>query len=179
MNYPQEIKGKLVTLRLLRPDFFKEYHAMMSATVRQILGLPTNPPFEATRDFLANGLVECEKLDHLFYVIFDAATNKLIGAIKIRAYDSQEALDRGMVGSWLNENYWGGGRYQEALRLILNAFWAINQCSEVTAYINVQNERSLRAHQKAGFKISSRKKSPCDDEKEVYVVTLSKTNIRT
>lgn len=174
MNYPQEIKGTLVTLHILQPQHFEKYHAMMSATVRQALGLPSEAPFENTCDFLANEITECAQLGHLFYVIFDAASNKLIGAIKIRAAGSKEALDRGMVGSWLNENYWGGGRYLQALGLAVTAFFAATHCPEITAYVATTNQRSLRAHQKYGFEIIGRHKQACCDNKEVYVLALRK-----
>lgn len=147
---------------------------MMSTTVRQALGLPTGVPFENTRDFLANEITECAQLGHLFYVIFDAASNKLIGTIKIRSAGSQEALDRGMVGSWLNEHYWGGGRYQEALGLAVTALYAATHCPEITAYVAITNQRSLRAHQKYGFEITGRHKQACCDNKEVYVLALRK-----
>jgi len=141
------LQGKLVTLQPLREQFFEEYHRMFSPTVRHWLGLPSTADMQVTVDFLSAALVDEQY--YLFYGIFDNQTNKLIGSIVVRSPE----YPKGQLGSWLNEHYWGGGRYQEALYLALKKYFELTGSDSIFAYVEEGNVRSLRAHQKGGFVI--------------------------
>lgn len=143
------IVGKTVTLKPLEASFFDACHHMFSPTVRQWLHLPLTATTEQTREFLASRLVVIQEGKSHYFCIFDNQDKKLIGAVEIREPD----FVNGQLGAWLNEKYWGGGRYQEALDLALKAYFSDTKATEVNAIIDVDNVRSIKAHQKYGFKI--------------------------
>lgn len=139
--------GSIVTLKPLQEQFFEEYHNMFSPVVRQALGLPPSSELQETTNFLKTAMVDPQY--EKFYCIFDNQTNKLIGGITIRS--KQHPM--GQLGTWVNEQFWGGGRYQEALYLSMKEYFADDKHDSMVAFIEEKNERSLRAHQKFGFVI--------------------------
>jgi len=147
--YKEILVGKLVTLKGLCRNYFQSYHAMFSPTIRETIGVPKEQTFEETEKFLQKRLTEMLDNAILFYCIFDNAENKLIGSLELREPD----FSNGQLGCWINENYWGGGRYQEALDLLLQEYFARSGRMSVNAFIKQKNIRSLKAHEKYGFKI--------------------------
>jgi RimJ/RimL family protein N-acetyltransferase len=145
----REITGRLITLRLLDPMYFSEYHRMFSPVVRTILQLPEQATEQETIDFLSAQMTFMDDPKRMFYCIFDNQTQKLIGAIEFR----DKLAENGQLGAWLNEKFWGGGRYQEALALMLDYYCSWAGETIVNAIVKALNTRSLKAHQKAGFKI--------------------------
>ncbi|MFC1842017.1 GNAT family N-acetyltransferase, partial [Candidatus Dependentiae bacterium] len=105
---------------------------------------------EETAHFLTNKMKDMQDGKTIFYCMFDNAEDRLIGAIEIR----EPRCPNGQIGSWLNENYWGHGRYQEALDLILKEYFEHENVATVNAYVEKDNVRSLKAHQKCGFAIT-------------------------
>jgi RimJ/RimL family protein N-acetyltransferase len=170
--FPPTIAGKQVTLRWLHPSFFLEYHQMFSPTVRDALHLRLAAPFEVTRDFLQKQLDGFTAMD-LFYCIFDNTDNKLIGAIKIRDPQSEEAAQHGQLGVWMNEKYWGHNRYQEALALATQAYFAHTNAKSIGAFIDETNLRSLRAHIKFGFVIVDTRVDSCNEAEDIKRVVLT------
>ena len=85
----------------------------------------------------------------LFYCIFDNKDNKLIGAIDIR---EKHHNDVGQFGTWINENYWGGGRFKEATNLIAKVYFATSDDDDIEAHVRIWNKRSYHALKKCGFK---------------------------
>ncbi len=140
MEY-QQLTGKLVILSPLREEHIEQYMTMFSPKVRYALHV-TNP--EAEKDYMRNSLSEMQAGKTLFYVIQDVSDGKLIGAVAIR--DPQ--IYKGQLYSWLNEAYWGSGRYQEALMLITNYYFQITKALYITAHVDVSNMRSHRALKK-------------------------------
>lgn len=102
---------------------------------------------ESERNYINDRLVQLRKQDVFFYCIFDNTDNCLIGAIEIR--DQQQCA--GQLYSWLNERYWGGGRYQESLDLITKVYFKHANVSYYTARVDVKNKRSYYALKKYGF----------------------------
>lgn len=139
-----QFRGKLVTLKELSPDYFDEYIKMFSPRVKQLLHVSSNA---CERDYLKHCLVEHEARRQFFFCIFDNQENKLIGAVTLRS--PQDTL--GQVGSWINEQYWGGGRYQEALKLLIDAYFERSGVPVITAHVYVDNVRSYKAHKNFGF----------------------------
>lgn len=160
-TFPPTIIGNHVTVRLLHPSFFTAYHAMFSSTVRAALHLPLEASCQATQEFLQAQINSLTTMD-LFYCIFNNADNKLIGAIKIRDPQSQEALQNGQIGAWVNESYWGQDRYQEALTLATQAYFAHTNAESIGAFIDATNIRSLRAHTKFGFVVTGSSVGCCN-----------------
>jgi len=85
----------------------------------------------------------------LHYCIFDTKDDILIGSLEIR---DKNAYDPGQFGCWLNEKYWGGGRIQEAIKLITKTYFRLhpNETSFI-AHVRLWNKRSYAALKKAGF----------------------------
>jgi RimJ/RimL family protein N-acetyltransferase len=138
-----QITGTLITLKPLQEAYFKDYHEMFSTTVRNALGLPSKSSIKNTITFLKE-IITDPKHKKIF-CIFDNETQKLIGSIVIRSKDHHN----GQIGSWVNENFWGSGKFQEALTLVLQMHFKAND--SISAFVKVINKRSLCAHQKAGF----------------------------
>jgi RimJ/RimL family protein N-acetyltransferase len=152
----KNLVGKLVTLKPLQEEFFEEYHHMFSSTVRKILGLVPTCPLQETVNFLKALMVDKREL--MFYCIFDNKTGKLIGAVNIRTVDHPN----GQLGAWMNENFWGQGRYQEALYLILKEYFESSDEDSIFVFVDTSNLRSLKAHQKFGFVATEKS---CEDNK--------------
>lgn len=145
----QILIGKIVTLKPLSESFFDEYHMAFSPVVRNALHLPLVATRQQTHAFLASMLSLISQKGHLFFCIFDNQKNRLIGALEVR----DPAFVNGQLGAWLNESYWGGGRYQEALNLALTAYFDYSKTTTVNVLVDVDNVRSVKAHQKYGFSI--------------------------
>lgn len=143
MGYHQLV-GKVVTLKELDKRYFDDYLVMFSQAVRASLHVADQV---VERSYLDQSLENHNDGKTFFYCIFDNEDNRLIGAIEIR----NKLHARGQLGSWINENYWGGGRYREALQLISDAYFQKTDQSSYTAHVDVANERSYYAHKRAGF----------------------------
>lgn len=162
-GFSMQIVGKIITLKTLQESYFQEYYKMFSPTVRQALGLNAESNLEETSNFLKTIMTDPQH--KMLYCIFDNGTKKLIGSIVIR---TSEHIN-GQLGSWVNENFWGENRYQEALKLVLQKYF--ETCDSIFAFVKVINIRSLNAHQKAGFVIQEKFKKNGYD---YYKIHLSK-----
>jgi len=139
-----ELQGDLVTLRKLDPEYFNEYVRMFSPTVQELLHATSA---QAELNYLEDRVEKMEQEKTLFYCIFSNATHQLIGAVEIR--NEQEAS--GQLYIWLNENFWGTGFYQEAIRLISQEYFRNSNRPFFNAHVDVTNKRSYKALKKCGF----------------------------
>ncbi len=139
-----EFRGELITLKELVEEYFDAYLKAFSEQVRRLLHVTDD---ECERSFLAHRLVQHKRREVFFFCIFDNEHNRLIGAIELRSPNDS----RGQLGSWINEKYWGEGRYQEALELIVEAYFERTGVDVITAHVDVSNMRSYRALKKFGF----------------------------
>jgi len=147
---PQEVAGKIVTLKTLKEDYFVDFHNMYSKTVRKALEYPETTTLGYIIDYLHGEMERDRKGEQLMYCIFDNKDNKLIGSLEVR---EKNDIDPGQFGCWLNENYWGGGRMQEAIKLITNVYFRLKPHEKsFIAHVRVWNKRSYFALKKAGFK---------------------------
>jgi len=167
MQLPKKIIGEIISLKLLNEKDFEQYHQMLSPTIRKILHLPSGT-LQETINFLSGRNEKQQKDELLFYTIFDNKDQKLIGSIEIR--DPEE--NPGQLGAWINENYWGDGRYQEALKLATEIYFTWKQVDEVNAHVDKTNLRSIKAHQKFGFLITE---ELVHDGREVYNMILKRS----
>ena len=123
---------------------------MQSPTVKKPLYSPQNVSFEWTRNHLEKEIAK-DAIGKIFlYIVFDNKDNKLIGSVEIREKNN---TDPGQFTCWINENYWGGGRFQEALDLIIKAYFKIKNVESFNAHIEMWNLRSYYAFKKYGFKL--------------------------
>lgn len=146
---PKTVNGKVITLKKLKPEHFIDYHNMLSNTVRKGLSWPKNITFSWTIEQLKFDLRQEKAGKTLMYVIFDNNDKKLIGCVEIREKDPHDA---GQFGVWINENYWGSGRFQEASKLISEIYFATTNDDYYVAHVKVWNKRSYHALKKFGFK---------------------------
>jgi RimJ/RimL family protein N-acetyltransferase len=147
---PETVKGSVITLRLFKEEYFIDYHNMFSNAARHGLAFPEVITLGYTIQYLRSELQRVREGKMLLYAIFDNKDNVLIGTIEIRELND---IDPGQEGVWLNEKYWGGGRFQEALKLITNVYFRLhpNEKRYIT-YVHLWNKRSYAAHKKAGLK---------------------------
>lgn len=138
-----ELKGSHVILRQLCQSYFDEYVTMFSPLVRAALHV-SNPASEI--EYLCDCLTKIKKNETLFYCIFDKLSDLLIGGIEIR----DEHVSRGQLYSWLHENFWGAGRYQEALTLISQEYFKNSGALFFNAHVDIANQRSYHALRKFG-----------------------------
>jgi RimJ/RimL family protein N-acetyltransferase len=147
---PEKIIGSIITLKTLKEEDFIDYHNMFSDIVRKNLEFSQNFSFGQTVFQLKSNLYESVKGELLYYTIFDNKKNKLIGSIEIR--EKNDSQYPGQLACWINENYWGGGRFQEAIKLITNVFFSLKpQKESYIAHVRLWNKRSHKALLKAGL----------------------------
>jgi RimJ/RimL family protein N-acetyltransferase len=146
-----EIKGKKITLKRLKPEYAKDFHDVYSSEiVRKPLYIPLNVDLEWTKKYIQKKLTKEKIGKTMIYVIFDNKDNKLIGHVEIR---DPKSTDPGQMGCWLNENYWGSGRIQEALDLISKEYFRVKNVNKYNAHVEMWNLRSYYALKKFGFKL--------------------------
>ncbi|MBY0353383.1 GNAT family N-acetyltransferase [Candidatus Babeliales bacterium] len=145
---PEELKGSLVTIKKLKEEHFLDYHNMFSNIVRENMEFPKNITLSYTIMYLKSELKKMNANKMIIYVVYDNADNKLIGSVAIR---EKNESDPGQCSCWINENYWGGGRIQEALRLIAKAWFMVKPYDSFYAQVRLWNKRSYHALLKAGF----------------------------
>jgi len=150
LNYSDEIPGKIITLKKMTLDCVQDYYNVFSPRVRQGLEFPEKITF-AYVAYYVDSLVRKQKNNKLIaYNIWDNKDNKMVGSIQVR---EKNDYDPGQLGMWLNENYWGGGRIQEALLLISKEYFRVRtEANDYIAHARLWNDRSLGSLKKFGFK---------------------------
>ncbi len=147
---PEEIKGKIITLRLLKEEYFIDFHNEFSSTVRHGFEFPELIDLDYTIRWLKIEVAKIKAGTLLMYCIFDNKDNKLIGATEVR--DKNEK-DPGQFSWWINENYWGGGRAREACKLVTNIYFRLHSDRDsYNVHVRLWNKRSYEALKKSGFK---------------------------
>jgi RimJ/RimL family protein N-acetyltransferase len=147
---PAEVKGLLVTLKWLQEDDFEATCKMMSSAILKALEFPDTTTSEDIVKFLKGRLQRAQAGKFLVYSIFDNKDQTLIGSIEVRDRDDDEEC-LGLVGCWINENYWGGGRYMETLKLLADIYFDLHpEAESVTNQIELWNVRSYKAALKYG-----------------------------
>jgi len=146
---PETIKGKKITLNRLCKNHFEQYHAMFSPKIKTIIKSLVSHNLENTASFLTDKLAEIVSGKISIYCILDNKQDKLIGAIELR----KPSNPNGQLGAWINENYWGGGRYQEVLDLLLKNYFRAKHTEVFKILVGVNNTRSIKAHEKYGFTV--------------------------
>ncbi len=150
---PNEIIGNIITLKIISLYYLNEYYSAFSPKVQRMLNIShADGTYENTKKYLIKKNILQKNSEQLFYFIFDNFDKKLIGKIEIRNFNHK----KGQLGVWINEKYWGNGRYQEALKLISNLYFSYTNNDYYTAQIHEFNLRSLFASIKYGFKFSGK-----------------------
>jgi len=111
---------------------------------------PTRPSFEFIQNRLKRELAREAKGDTFLYMVFDNKENQLVGAVEIR---EKNPKDPGQFSCWLNDKYWGGGRFQEAIKLITREYFKVKKVPSFNAHVETWNLRSFYALKNAGFNL--------------------------
>lgn len=168
-SYPKEIVGNIVTLKLLSLDCAFEYHNMFSDVVRKAFEFPENMTFGEVEYQIKEEIKEMNNGIMLSYTIWDNKDNNLVGNIQIREKSSDHP---GQLSMWLNENYWGGGRIQEAMLLISKAYFKSRpNTKSYNAYVREWNIRSAKSMEKFGFVRTGESRKNGKLEHLVYEIT--------
>ena len=146
----QELKGEKITLKtpMGMQSEFQDYNNMFSPVVRKALQIPEEWDFSSviSWELWMQGMMRAGRWLH--YFVFDNTENKLIGMIQIRGKGDKD----GQLGWWINENYWGGGRAQEALKLITKEYFKMHPAEmSYDAHVCLWNKRSYFGLRKFGF----------------------------
>ena len=146
---PAEVKGSIVTLRELKEEHYIDFHNMFSDIVRKNLEFPEHITLNYTIRFLQMEQERINTGEMVAYCIFDNKDNKLIGWIDIK---DKNDIDPGQLSCWVNEAYWGGGRLQEALKLITDVYFRVKPHEhDYIAHVRLWNKRSYHALKKFGL----------------------------
>ena len=156
--------GAHITLEPLSPTYFDDYLHMLSPTVQALLHIKD---LSSERAYLEQRYRVMLSGKTHFYCIIDTTEQKLIGAIEIR----HDQDSRGQLYNWINERYWGGGRYQEALALATQAYFHETGERIISAHVDISNKRSWHALQKFGFMHAGIVEGPYGKQ---YVMLLQK-----
>lgn len=140
-----KLVGSHIFLKELSEDHFTDYLDMFSPRVQELLGVSS--PF-AELAYIKQQSHRHEEGDTLFFCIFEQATDLLIGSIEIRS-----KAHRGQLCTWMHEDYWGSGYFQEAFRLASEWYFKKYPHEECfTARVDISNQRSYKALLKLGCK---------------------------
>ena len=140
-----KITGQKVFLKELTTNHIPDYLDMFSPRVQELLGVSS--PF-AELAYVETQAVKQQAGDTLFFCIYEQKTEILVGSIEIRS-----KAHRGQLCTWLHEDYWGLGYFQESFRLASeNYFKKYPHEDCFTARVDISNKRSYHALLKLGCK---------------------------
>jgi len=140
----KNLKGDLVYLQELDESLFEKYIAAFSPRVRRMLHVKHTT---TELEYLKERLQKQKEGKTIFFCIFDQETERLIGALEIRG--QQETASQ--LYSWVHEDFWSTGRYQEALRLAAQEYFRKTKEQFFYAHVDATNKRSYFALKKNGF----------------------------
>jgi RimJ/RimL family protein N-acetyltransferase len=174
--YPQVIPGKIVTLKVLSPTYAFDYYKMFSPKVRKGLGFQEKITFSYVENRIRYEVGKMKKGSRIVYSIWDNKVDKFIGTIQIREKNKEEP---GQLGMWLNENFWGGGRIQEAMYLISRAYFDSRPTTDsYIAFVRPWNPRSYKSLIKFGFKkIGEGTYNSGEGDQKVYIYEMTRNFI--
>jgi len=140
----KNLRGNAVYLQELNESFFSDYLAAFSPRIRKLLRVKHT---RSELQYLQDRLQKQKEGKTNFFCIFDKKTKKLIGALEIRG--QEETMSQ--LYSWLHEDFWSTGRYQEALRLAAQEYFRKTKEKLFYAHVDATNKRSYFALKKNGF----------------------------
>jgi len=174
-NFPDEINGKIVTLERISLAHAFECYKIFSPTVRKDLEFPEKITYGYVVKYLKKEVDLMSQGRIMSYAIWDNATNKMSGKIQIR----EKGIDKhGQLAMWLNEKYWGGGRIQEAMKILSKAYFKIYpNRNGYEANVRPWNKRSIRAMEKFGFVKTSEITKGEDEVGHRLIFTLTRSAV--
>jgi RimJ/RimL family protein N-acetyltransferase len=154
-----------VYVKELSVEYAQDYLDMFSTTVQKILGVSS---LWNEFDYVHNQIAKQKEGKTCLYGIFESTKNLLIGSIEIRSSEY-----RGQLYTWLHEDYWGKGLFQDAFTLVRYDYFKKNkEVTEFTARVDVSNKASLKALLKAGCTLLRTCKGAREDQHEIVCCRL-------
>ena len=135
------IHGLSVDLYTLADNLVDQYLQSFSPLIQSILHVQD---LKHEQEYLEDALQKTSK--PFFYLIAHKDNQTIVGSIEIR-----DPGYRCQIYCWINEQYWGQGFFQEAMKLATHNYFEITDTQSITARVDVDNKRSYHALQKAGF----------------------------
>ena len=148
----------VVTLRPWRPgDAQAVFEACQDPEIPRFISvLPQPYTLDDARWFVTHSAEESATGPSAHFAIADPATDRLLGAISRHGLAEHGAMaHRAMFGYWLARVARGRGIATRALRLIVDWTMATTSIIRLELYTDVDNERSGRVAQRAGFEPES------------------------
>lgn len=140
----QQAEGERVIIRPLQKQFLSAYQAAFSPKVQTILSVSS---VASELAYLHEQVEKQLNGQTFFFCVFDKQNDRLIGAIEIRHW----LVGTNQLYNWLHEDYWGGGYYQEALKLVVKTYFLRTGRTFLAAHVDIDNKRSYFALKKHGF----------------------------
>jgi [ribosomal protein S5]-alanine N-acetyltransferase len=142
-------------LRAARIDDAERYAALLSnPQVTRFSNLPDRPK-QAAVDRLMHWMSKLHaSRKGCAWIIEDAASNELIGAIRFSRFDHSSRV--GEVGYELHHEYWGRGLMTEALRTVVAHGHRRLGLNRIEAWTLPGNAASDRVLEKAGFRFEGK-----------------------
>lgn len=159
------LKTDRVYVKELSTEYVQDYLDMFSTTVQKILGVSS---LWNEFEYVHTQIKKQKEGKTFLYGVFEQEKNHLIGSIEIRSEEH-----RGQLYTWLHQDYWGKGFFQDAFGLVrLEYFAEYKESNKFTARVDVSNTASLKALLKAGCKSMGIKKGPREDQYEIICYRL-------
>jgi len=139
-----ELQSDDIVVRYLQQEYIRSYLETFSDQVRVSLHVSS---MHAEQAYLYERIAKQALGQTVFYCIFDAPKDQLIGAIEIRDADAH----RGQLYCWMHHSYWGSGKFQTALALVCQEYFVTTGALFLNAFVDQANKRSYLALKKFGF----------------------------
>ena len=128
-----------LTLCLLTYEWIEPYLQQFSPIVQRLLKVKE-------KRSECQYLIERISQQVSFFFVLVLNHTQLIGALEIR-----DPACRSQLYCWLNEQWWGTGYFQQAIKEASTYYFVQTDESYISACIDIDNTRSFRALVKAGF----------------------------
>jgi RimJ/RimL family protein N-acetyltransferase len=152
---PDEIRGSVITLKTIKEEDYMTLYHMFSNDTRKGLEFPAVISFGYMIAYLRDMESRSKEHSGVVYAVWDNKDNLPVGTVEIRGHDPKDPgfqKQLGQLGCWLNENYRGQGRIQEAIKLIAKAYFKQNPNeTSFIGWARTWNQRSYNALKKAGL----------------------------
>ena len=149
-QYPDTVSGKIITLKKLKKEYAFDYYLAFDEDVRKGLEFPEKVTYGYVESYVSEQAEKVIEGSMIAYCIWDNADNKMVGSLQIRDLND---YDPGQLGMWINKDYRGKGRIQEALYLISKAYFKAKPNEKsYNAHVRPWNMASQKSMEKFGFK---------------------------
>ena len=156
MNFTRLETERLILRQLSRKDKQRIVSLLNNRNIIDMTGTIPHPYTEKhAMEYINGTLLGFERRQKTAFGIVQKRDNLLIGAMGIR-YDKEH--QRGNLGYWIGEAYWGNGYATEALKALMAYEFSYEGLHKIEACHFGENIGSSRVLLKAGLKKEAEKK---------------------